>query len=161
MLWTDTMMNATQPGFKVGEYEMNDGHEFFGHLRIAPFCDGHVVIAMPGQPGVTVPVIGDDFGARNHDAFHETAQRIGASVGNQGKPDTTGVPPGLPLVKTAVALALANFDGTSHNDHAVNAAPLAARAATHIGFIGLDDFFGLAADPIRSWSERTMSALSL
>lgn len=45
-------------------------------------------------------------------------------------------------------LALTDFDGTRHDDHIVNAAPLAARATTHAGFIGLDDFFGFTTDPI-------------
>ena len=79
-------------------------------------------------------------------------KRFGASVGPQGKSDTTGVPTAPPLVEAAAALTLANFDGASHDDHVVNAAPLAACAATHVSFIGLDDFAGLAADPVLVWT---------
>ena len=45
-------------------------------------------------------------------------------------------------------LALADFDGAGHEDHVVDAAPLAACTAAHPGFIGLNDFPGLAADPV-------------
>jgi hypothetical protein len=46
-----------QPSFEVEKYEMNDRHELFGNLRIAPFGNGHVVVAMPGEPGVAALVI--------------------------------------------------------------------------------------------------------
>jgi len=45
-------------------------------------------------------------------------------------------------------LALTDFDGACHDDHIVDAAPLAVRTTAHVGFIGLDDFFGFTADPI-------------
>ena len=45
-------------------------------------------------------------------------------------------------------LALTNFDGTCHSDHIVDAAPLAARTTAHVGFVGLDDDFWIAADPV-------------
>jgi hypothetical protein len=37
VLRADAMMDTAQPGFEVGKYEMDDGHELFGNLRIAPF----------------------------------------------------------------------------------------------------------------------------
>ena len=42
-------MIASQPGFKVGKYEMNDGNELLGNLRNAPL--GNVAIAVLGEPG--------------------------------------------------------------------------------------------------------------
>ena len=80
VLRADAVMDTTQPWFEVGKYEMNDGHELFGNLRIAPFRDGHVVIAVLGESGVAAPIIGDDPGTRCHDAVHEAAQRIGAPI---------------------------------------------------------------------------------
>jgi hypothetical protein len=56
-------------------------------------------------------------------------------------------------------LALTNFDSTWHDDHIMDAAPLAARTSAHVGFIGLDDFFGLTADPILIWSHHASAQL--
>ena len=142
------MMDAAQPGFEVGKYEMNDRHELFGNLRIAPFRDGYVVVAMLTEAGIAAPIIGDDPGAWRHGALDEAAERLGASVRNQGKSNTACIPPILPFVEAADPLALADFDGTSHEHHVVDAAPLAACTSAHPGFIGLDDFVGLAADPV-------------
>ena len=54
---------------------MNDGHELFGNLRIAPFRDGHMVIAVLGETRVAAPIIGDDSGARRHDVFEGDLRR--------------------------------------------------------------------------------------
>ena len=64
MLRTDTMMDTAQPCLEVRKYEMNNGHELFGNLRIAPFRNGRVVIAVLGERGVAAPIICDDSGAR-------------------------------------------------------------------------------------------------
>jgi len=135
MLRADAMMDTAQPGFEVGKYEMNDGHELFGDLRIAPFRDGHVVVAALAEAGIAAPIICDDPGARYHRALDEAAKRFGASVRNQGKSNTACVPPGLPLVEAAGTLALSDFDGAGHEHHVVDAAALAARTAAHPGFI--------------------------
>jgi hypothetical protein len=148
MLRADAVMDAAQPGFEIGEREVHDGQKGFGDLHIATFRDSGVQIVALGKASVAAPVVGDNGGAWRHGAFDEAAQRLGASVRHQGEPDTTGVPPTLPLVEAAGMLALTDFDGTCHNDHIVDAAPLAARTTAHVGFIGLDDFFGFTTDPI-------------
>ncbi len=103
-------------------------------------------IVAPGKAGIAAPVAGDDGGARRRGAFDEAAERLGTSVRCRGKTDASGVTTGLALVEAAGTLALANFDGTGHDDHVVNAAPLAARTAVHVGFIGLDGIEGLTAN---------------
>ena len=70
---------------------MNDWHELSDNLRITPFRDGHVMIAVFCEPGLAVPVVGDDSSTRNHDFFHEATKRIGASVRHQDKPDASGI----------------------------------------------------------------------
>lgn len=142
------MMDAAQPGFEIGEHEVDDGQEGFGDLHLAPFRDSGVQIVALGKADVAVPVVGDNGGAWHHGAFDETAQRFGASIRHQGESNTPGVPPGLPLVAAAGTLALTDFDGAGHEDHVVDAAPLAARTAAHVGFIGLDDCFGLTANSV-------------
>ena len=142
------MMDTAQPGFEVGKYEMNDRHELFGNLRIAPFRDGHVVIAVLGEPGVAAPVIGNDSGARRHDAFHEAAERCGAPVRHQGKPDASGVAATPSRIELGAGLSLPHLDRGSHEGLMVNASTLSARTAAHPGFIGLDVFSRFSADAV-------------
>jgi len=154
------MMGASQPGFEVGEYEMNDGHERFRYLRIAPRCDRHVVITSLGKLAVAAPVIGDDPCAWRHGTLDEGAERLGTAVWNQGKSNATCVPPGFALIETAVGtLALADFDSTGHGYHVMDTAPLATRTASQPGFIGLYDVARLAANPILVGSHHAGSKL--
>jgi hypothetical protein len=39
------VMGTNQPRLEVGEYEMDDRQEIFGHFRIATFGNGLVVVA--------------------------------------------------------------------------------------------------------------------
>ena len=64
MLRADAMMDAAQPSFKVGKYEMNDGHERFGNLWIAPLRDGRMFIAVLGESGVATASSRIDLGAK-------------------------------------------------------------------------------------------------
>ena len=109
MLRADAVMNAEQLSFEVGGYEMNDGHELFGHLRIAPLRDGNVAIAVLGASGVAT-----------------TPSRMELGAG----------------------FALPHLDRSSHEGLRVNASPLAARPSSHPGFIDLNVFSVLPADPI-------------
>lgn len=45
-------------------------------------------------------------------------------------------------------LALFKLDGTSNENHVVNASALAASTAADVGFIGFDGIEGVAANPI-------------
>jgi len=148
VLRADAMMDAAQPSFEVGKYEMNDGHELFGNLRIAPFRDGHVVIAVLGESSVAAPIICDDSGAWCHDAFHEAAECIGAPVRHQGKPDASGVAATPSRVELGAGLSLPYLDRGSHEGLMVNTSTLSARTAAHTGFISLDVFSGFSADTV-------------
>lgn len=148
MLRADAVMDAAQPSFEIGEHEVDDGQKGFGDFHIAPFWDSGVEIVALGKSGVVSPVVGDNGGTWCHGAFDEAAQRIGASVWYQGEPDTTSIPSGLSLIEATGMLALTNFDSTCHDNHIVDAAPLATRTTSHVSFIGLDDFFGFTADMV-------------
>jgi hypothetical protein len=142
MLWADTMMDTAQPGFKVRKYQMNDGHEFFANLRVAPLRDGDVGIAALCEFAVAAPVIRKDFGARCHNAVHEAAERLGAAVGHQDKSDTSRVTasPSWVEFETGFWFSLSHLDGASHEGLMVHAAPLSVSFSTHPGFIYLDVF---------------------
>ena len=148
MLRADAMMDTAQPSFEVGKYEMDNGHVRFGNLRIAPFRNGHGVIAVLDEASVAFPVIGDDSGARCHDVFHEAAERIGAPVRNQGKPDASGIAATPSQIDLDAGFPLSYLNCGSHEGLMVNASALSARTAANPGFIGLDGFPRFSADTV-------------
>jgi hypothetical protein len=127
---------------------VNDRQERLGNLHVAPLCDGGMAIAAFAQLRVAAPVVSDDGGAGRNSPLDESAQRLGAAVRCNGKADASRVAPGLAIVEAALLLALADFDRAGHENHVVYASALAAGTPTDVGFIGLDVFVGLAADPI-------------
>jgi hypothetical protein len=50
-------MDADQPCLEVGEYEMDDRQEIFGHFRIATFGNIVGVVAALAQSGVAAPIV--------------------------------------------------------------------------------------------------------
>ena len=142
------MMDTAQPSFEVGKYQIDNGHELFGNLRIALFRNGHVVIAVLDEAGVTAPIVGDDSGARCHDVFHEAAERIGAPIRNQDKPDASGVAATPSRIELGAGLSLSYLDRGSNEGLMVNASALSARSAAHPGFISFDVFSGFSADTV-------------
>ncbi len=85
---------------------MNDGQEGFSDLRNAPFRDGGVKIVLLGKTAVAAPVVGDNRCAGCHGVFDETAQRLGASIWDHGKPKATAIAARLPFIETATTLTL-------------------------------------------------------
>ena len=142
------MMDTAQPCLEVRKYEMNNGHELFGNLRIAPFRNGRVVIAALGERGVAAPIICDDSGARCHDVFDEATERIGTPVGHHRKPDTPGIATVPAVIERTVAFAVPYFNGSGHNSLVVHACAFPACPSAHIGFIGLDMLAGLPPDSV-------------
>ena len=114
-----------------------------------------MVVATIAKAGIAAPIICDDLGALRHSTLDEAAKRFGTSVRYQGKSNTAFIPTILLFVEAAGTLALANFDGTSHEHHVLDAAPLAACASAHTGFIGLNNFAKLAADPVLVGADHT------
>ncbi len=127
---------------------MNDGYVLFGDLRIAPFRDGHVVIAVFGEPGVAAPIICNDSGARFHDAFDEATERIGTPVGHHRKPHTPGIATISAVIECAVAFAVPYFNGSDHNSLVVHTSPFPACPSAHIGFVNLNMLTRLRPDSV-------------
>jgi hypothetical protein len=100
-------MGADQPGFQVGEDQMDDWQILLGHLRIAPFSDGDVFVATLGKAGVAAPVVGDERRARHNGALDEAAERLRAAVRHDGEPNPPGIATTLPPIEFGARLALA------------------------------------------------------
>jgi hypothetical protein len=141
-------MNAAQPGLEIGEHEMDDGQKGFRDFHVAPLRDGGMKVSAFPECRITAPIVGNNGGTRCHGAFDEADQRLCAPVLHHGEADSPGVTPVLPLVEAAGALALQDFDGTGHEHHVVNATPFATRATADPSFVGFDNDFWLAADPV-------------
>ena len=137
-------MDAAQPGLEIGEHEMDDGQKGFRDFHVAALRDGGMKVSAFTERRIAALVVGNNGGAGCRGAFDEADQRLGASVWHQSKPDTTGVPPGL----ATGALALPDFDGAGHERHVVDASSFAARAAANPSFVGFDDLFRFAPDPV-------------
>ena len=127
---------------------MNNGHELFSNLWIAPLRDSRMVIAVLGEPGVAAPIICDDSGARCHDASDEATQRIGTPIRHHREPYTPGIATISAVIERAVALAVPYFNGSGHDRLVVHACTFPACAASHIGFVGLNVFTGLPTDSV-------------
>ena len=135
---------------------MNDWHELFGNLRISPLCDRHMVKTVRGESCVAAPIIGDNSGARHHDAFQEAAERIGTPIRHQSKPDASGIAATPSRNELSVGLSLPYLNSRSHKSLMMNASSLAARTTTYPGFIRLDVFSRFSTE-----SGRTMPTRSL
>ena len=146
------MMDTAQPGLEIREYEMNNVHEFFGHLRISPLRHRHVVIVVLGKPCVTTPIIGDDSGARCHDVFDEATKRIGTPVRHLRKSDMPGIATVPTVIERAVAFAVPYFDSSGHQSLVVHASPVPASSAAHIGFVSFDVLIGMSTDSVLIWA---------
>ncbi len=127
---------------------MNDGQKGFCDLHVASLRDGGMKVSALPERCIAAPVIGDNGGVRCNGVLDETDQRLGASVRHHRESNAPSVTPSLSLVEAAGALALPDFDGTRHEYHVVNTTSFAPRAAANPSFIGFDDFFRLAADPV-------------
>ena len=103
------MVDAAQPAFEIGEYEVDDRQEGFGDVHVAPLRDGGMIIAALAQLHVTAPVVGNDDGSWRNTALDEFAQRLGATIWRNGKTDASCVAPGPTLVAAPLLLALADF----------------------------------------------------
>src|SRR5665213_3625203 len=116
MLRADPVMDADQPRLEVGEYEMDDRQEVLGHVRIATFGNGLVVVAALAQPGVAAPIVRDDQRSRSNGALDKSTERLGTAIWGDRQPDSSGVSAILPLILGSPCLAVANFDSTGNND---------------------------------------------
>src|SRR5664279_2808082 len=112
MLCADPVMNTDQPRLEISEDEMDDGQELLGHFGIATFGNGVVIVAALPQAGITAPIVRDDQRSRSNGALDKSTERLGAAIGSDRQPDSSGVPAILPLILGSPWLAVADFDST-------------------------------------------------
>jgi len=60
MLRDDAVVDSVQPGFHIGENQVDDGQEFLAHLRVAALRHGEMIVAKRFKFAVAGPIVGDD-----------------------------------------------------------------------------------------------------
>ena len=71
MLCVHAMVDAIEPVLQVAEDEVDDPHELFGHLGVAAFGNGVVIIAACPLAAIATPIVGDDQRPRHNGALDE------------------------------------------------------------------------------------------
>ena len=91
MLMADTVMDADEPRFQIGEDEMDDRQIVLGNLWVAALGNGKVFIPALAEAGISTPIVSDGQRPRSNGALHEPTKRVGAPIGYYGEPDTPGI----------------------------------------------------------------------
>jgi len=148
MLMTNTVMNPSQPSFKVREHKMDNRQILFGNLRIAALGDGKVLVPTVFEVVITIPVIGNNQCAWLNRLLNEAAKRLRAPVRRNGEPDTSGVPSAPALDGFCTRLALPHLYCTGDKNLIMDATAFAARASADPGFIGFDVFIWFTSNTV-------------
>ena len=111
MLMADTVMDADEPRFQIGEDEMDDRQIVLGNLWVAALGNGKVFIPALAEAGISTPIV-DGQRPRSNGALHEPTKRVGAPIGYYGEPDTPGIASVLSLVLRGSRFPM-RIDGTS------------------------------------------------
>ena len=115
MLMADTVMDADEPRFQIGEDEMDDRQIVLGNLWVAALGNGKVFIPALAEAGISTPIVSDGQRPRSNGALHEPTKRVGAPIGYYGEPDTPGIASVLSLVLRGSRFPMTNLDGTSES----------------------------------------------
>ena len=148
MLMADTVMDADEPRFQIGEDEMDDRQIVLGNLWVAALGNGKVFIPALAEAGISTPIVSDGQRPRSNGALHEPAKRVGAPIGYYGEPDTPGIASVLSLVLRGSRFPMTNLDGTSDENLVVDTPAFAASPSTNPCLVYLNMFPRLAADTI-------------
>ena len=148
MLMADTVMDADEPRFQIGEDEMDDRQIVLGNLWVAALGNGKVFIPALAEAGISTPIVSDGQRPRSNGALHEPTKRVGAPIGYYGEPDTPGIASVLSLVLRGSRFPMTNLDGTSDENLVVDTPAFAASPSTNPCLVYLNMFPRLAADTI-------------
>jgi len=148
MLRADPVMNSNQPCLEIGEDEMDDGQEFFGHFGIPTFGNGVVLVAAHPQASVAAPIVRDDQRPRRDGALDKSTKRFGASVNSDRQPNAARIAAIFSLVLRGSRLSMANLDGAGDQDLVVNASAFAACSTADPAFVYLDMLIRTATDAV-------------
>lgn len=148
MLMTNPVMSSSQPGFEVGEHQMDNRQIFFGNLRVAALGDSNMLEPTFLEFAVAAPVISNNRRTLLDRSLHKAAQRCCAAIRRHGKPDATGVTPVPALVQRGAGFALFHFDSAGNQHHIVDATAFAACPTTNPCFVCFYVLSLDAADPV-------------
>ena len=109
MLMADTVMDADEPRFQIGEDEMDDRQIVLGNLWVAALGNGKVFIPALAEAGISTPIVSDGQRPRSNGALHEPTKRVGAPIGYYGEPDTPGIASVLSLVLRGSRFPMGNY----------------------------------------------------
>ena len=141
MLMADTVMDADEPRFQIGEDEIA-AISFW----VAALGNGKVFIPALAEAGISTPIVSD--GQRGA-TLSTNPQSDGAPIGYYGEPDTPGIASVLSLVLRGSRFPMTNLDGTSdENLVSVDTPAFAASPSTNPCLVYLNMFPRLAADTI-------------
>lgn len=148
MLAADTVVDAVDPGFQIGEDQMDDRQKVLGNLWVATLGNGKVFIPSLAEAGISTPIVSDGQRPRSDDVLNEPTKRVGAPVGDYGQPDTTGIASVFSLVLRGSRFPMTHFNGTSDENLVVDTPAFAASPSTNPCLVYLNVFPRLAADTI-------------
>src|SRR5450432_77824 len=148
MLRAHAVVDSVEPGLQVGDDEVDHRHELFGNFGIAAFSNRMVVVAPLAQAGIAAPIVGGGQRTRHDDILDKAGQGLGAAVGYDGQPYSTGIATVLSFVLRRPRFPAANLDSGGYQRFVVDASALAARPSADPGFIDLDMLFRPTTDTV-------------
>ena len=148
MLAADTVVDAVDPRFKIGEDQMDDRQKVLGNLWVCTLGNGKVFIPPLAEAGISTPIVSDGQRPRSDGALNEPTKRVGAPVGHYGEPDTPGIAPVFSLVLRSSRFPVTHLNGTSDENLVVDTSAFPASPSTNPCLVYLNMLPRLAADTI-------------
>ena len=152
MLGTDAVMDAIDPGLQIGEDQVDDRQEFLCDLRVSAFGDRVVVESAFAKPGIAAPVVGDDQRSGSNGVLDETAERIGAAVGDDGETNASRVATVFPIVELGSWLAATHLHGAGDENLVMDSPAFASGPSSNPRFIHFDMLLRFAANLVALWA---------
>jgi len=150
VLTTDAVVNASDPGFQIGEHQMDHWKVQIHLVGLASDRFGVMLVARPFEI-VALPPVGEDDSTGLDGSPHKIAKSLLAAVSDR-KTNPAGVTTASPLLRTWL-LAPSDLDGSDNRDLVVDPAPLPSGSAADLGFVNLDVFKGeIPTDAVLVWA---------
>jgi len=146
MLGADPVMDAVDPGLQIGEDQVDDRQEFLCDLWVCAFGNRVVVEAALAKAGIAAPVVGDDQRSGSDGVFDESAERIGATVGNDSETNASRVTTVFPIVELGSRFPVAHLYGAGDENLVMDAPAFASGPSSNPRFIDFDMLLRLAAN---------------
>ena len=146
MLGADPVMDAVDPGLQIGEDQVDDRQEFLCDLWVSAFGNRVVVESALAKAGIAAPVVGDDQRSGSDGVFDESAERIGATVGDDGETNASRVATVFPIVELGSRLPVAHLHGAGDENLMMDAPAFASGPSSNPRFIDFDMLLRLAAN---------------